>query len=79
MPLTKGYSSKSIGKNIAKEMKSGKPQKQSVAIALNVATKAAKAAGKTPERMRKPGAKGAPTKADFVASAKTAKPMKAKK
>lgn len=38
-----------------------------------------KAAGKTPERMRKPGAKGAPTKADFVASAKTAKPMKAKK
>jgi hypothetical protein len=40
---------------------------------------AQKAAGKTPERMRKPGAKGAPTKADFVASAKTANPMKAKK
>jgi hypothetical protein len=40
---------------------------------------AQKAAGKTPERMKKPGAKGAPTKADFVASAKTAKPMKAKK
>ena len=40
---------------------------------------AQKAAGKTPERMRKLGAKGAPTKADFVASAKTAKPMKAKK
>ena len=40
---------------------------------------AQKAAGKTPERMRKPGAKSAPTKADFVASAKTAKPMKAKK
>ena len=40
---------------------------------------AQKAAGKTPERMRKPGSKGAPTKADFVASAKTAKPMKAKK
>lgn len=40
---------------------------------------AQKAAGKTPERMRKPGTKGAPTKADFVASAKTAKPMKAKK
>jgi hypothetical protein len=40
---------------------------------------AQKAAGKKPERMRKPGAKGAPTKADFVASAKTAKPMKAKK
>jgi hypothetical protein len=40
---------------------------------------AQKAAGKTPERMRKSGTKGAPTKADFVASAKTAKPMKAKK
>jgi hypothetical protein len=41
--------------------------------------KAQKAAGKTPERMKKPGSKGAPTKADFVASAKTAKPVKAKK
>jgi hypothetical protein len=46
MPLTKGYSSKSIGKNISKEMKSGTPQKQAVAVALNVARKAAKAAGK---------------------------------
>jgi hypothetical protein len=41
--------------------------------------KAQKAAGKTPERMRKVGSKGAPTKAAFVASAKTAKPMKGKK
>lgn len=32
-----------------------------------------KAAGKTPERMRKPGTKGAPTAAAFKASAKTAK------
>lgn len=46
MPLTKGYSSKSIGKNISKEMKTGVPQKQAVAVALNVARKAAKAAGK---------------------------------
>jgi hypothetical protein len=38
-----------------------------------------KAAGKTPERMRKVGAKGAPTAADFKAAAKTSKPMKAKK
>ncbi len=37
-----------------------------------------KAAGKTPERMRKPGAKGAPTAAAFKAAAKTAKPMKRK-
>ena len=35
-----------------------------------------KAAGKTPERMRKPGAKGAPTAAAFKESAKTAKPPK---
>jgi hypothetical protein len=32
-----------------------------------------KAAGKTPERMRKPGAKGAPTAEAFRESAKTAK------
>lgn len=32
-----------------------------------------KAAGKTPEKMRKPGAKGAPSAAAFKAAAKTAK------
>jgi hypothetical protein len=32
-----------------------------------------KAAGKTPERMRKVGSKGAPTAAAFKAAAKTAK------
>lgn len=35
--------------------------------------KAQKAAGKTPERMRKPGTKGAPTAKAFKQSAKTAK------
>ena len=35
--------------------------------------KAQKAAGKTPERMRKVGSKGAPTGAAFKQSARTAK------
>ena len=54
MPLTKGYSSKSIGKNIAKEMKAGMPQKQAVAVALTTARKAAKAAGKPNKAPAKP-------------------------
>ncbi len=41
MPLVKGYSRKSVGKNIATELKAGKPRKQSIAIALSVARKAA--------------------------------------
>lgn len=39
MPLDKSGSKKSIGKNIKTEMAAGKPQKQAVAIALNVAKK----------------------------------------
>tara|TARA_Y100000015_G_C2349020_1_gene69687 strand:+ start:306 stop:479 length:174 start_codon:yes stop_codon:yes gene_type:complete len=35
-----------------------------------------KAAGKTPEKMRKPGSKGAPTAKAFKESAKTAKKKK---
>lgn len=36
MPLDKTGSKASIGKNIRTEIKAGKPQKQAVAIALNV-------------------------------------------
>jgi hypothetical protein len=42
VPLVKSASKKAVGKNIEAEMKAGKPQKQAVAIALNVQREAKK-------------------------------------
>lgn len=36
MPLVKSSSKKAVSENIRREIKAGKPQKQAVAIALNV-------------------------------------------
>ncbi len=42
MPLKKGKSKKAVSDNIRTEMKAGKPQKQSIAIAMSVAGKSKK-------------------------------------
>jgi hypothetical protein len=44
----------------------------------NIAAKRERIAAGSKEKMRKPGAKGAPSVADFKAAAKTAKPVKKK-
>lgn len=42
MPLIKSKSKKAVGTNIKREMEAGKPQKQAVAIALDVQRRAKK-------------------------------------
>lgn len=42
MPLQKGYSSKTVQKNISEMMKAGKPRNQAVSAAMSQARKAKK-------------------------------------
>lgn len=42
MPLNKGKNNKAVGQNIKTEEAAGKPRKQAIAIALNVAGKSNK-------------------------------------
>lgn len=42
MPLSKSKSKKAFSKNVATEIKAGKPKKQAVAIAFSVARRAGK-------------------------------------
>ena len=88
MPLIKSKSKEAFGKNIAAELRAGKPQKQAVAIAYatkraakkdggglyaNIHAKQERIAAGSGERMRKVGSKGAPTAQAFKDAAKTAK------
>jgi hypothetical protein len=54
MPLVKGKSPKSIGKNIKTELAAGRPKAQAVAIALNTARQAGAKIPKPQKSRKKP-------------------------
>lgn len=51
--LKRGYSKKTISKNIATEMAKGHPQKQAIAMSMHAAEMAAKKAGKPSKAPKK--------------------------
>jgi len=54
LPLSKGYSKKTISKNIEEMVKSGHPQDQAVAASYDSAKKSAKSVlGYIPKRLRR--------------------------
>lgn len=52
MPLKRGYSQKTIGENIAKEIRAGRSPEQAKAIAMSVAAEARRRAGKPAQRRK---------------------------
>ena len=52
MPLVKSTSNKAVSKNIATEIRAGKPPKQAAAIAYSVQRKAKSTAAKAKRKMK---------------------------
>jgi hypothetical protein len=50
MPLIKGSSKKAVSENIKREIGSGRPQRQAVAIALDIARRAKNTAKSKPQK-----------------------------